>query len=194
MAIKQRFRTSFGDLGIESAWDVPTLAKANFSRLIPAGETLCENLIALPPATNASVIKSPDSIGDSLAAAVGGRRAGTGKSPYGVLLSAWVYSDNAGGVYAPACTLQLRVRSAPLGGANSTITNLTAALDCTTISTIWTQLVLTVPTERQFSLDSRVITTASTLFYGDILEAVVVNAGGDLDVTGKLFSVIVEAS
>lgn len=195
MPVKDRFGISQGLPGQGSAWEIPDLVEFDFSLLnqAAAGSTL-GTLIGITPGTNAQVIGSPDALGPSLAAAVGNRQIGTGQNQYATLLSAWLFTRTGGGaIYVPANTPTMQLQVASCGGSAQGVDNLTAVLtlNAGNLPNFWNQFTLTVPASRPVSLTGNLITTASALYYGDVLFANLTTSVA-LNVQGNHLVVVLE--
>lgn len=192
--VTNRFITSQGRIGGQTAWSIPDITESDFSSAnISAASTTPGYLLGIMPANNAGVMGSPDDIGPALTVATATRAVGAGSNPFATLLSAWIFARTAAGaVYSPAAgsTVQVRVYSAAQG-ATQVASNLTAAKTLATLTTFWTLLALTVPAERQPVPFGVAITTAAVLFFGDLLAAELLVTGA-LNIQGNTLSVITE--
>jgi hypothetical protein len=151
MPIKDRFGISSALFGF-SSWEIPDLVEYDYAYLNLAGiTTFPGGVIGIIPGTNANLIGSPDSIGDALTVASASRVVGSGKIPYFIILSCWVFARTAAGaVYNPAAgtTMQPFVVSAGVAATQIATALSAAALNLATLTTFWTQIALVAPADR----------------------------------------------
>lgn len=178
--VKDRFALAFGlaPRG-ESGWDIPDLVEWDYSTLNQAAAgTSLGTILPIMPGSNSAAIGAPDSLGPGLPAAVGNRVAGTGQAQYATVLSAWLFSRTAAGaIYVPANAPTVQLQCISAFGAVQAVDNLTAALPLTApnLPGFWTQMTMTVPASRQFSLTGQSPNlTAAAVFFGDVLIAALV--------------------
>ena len=171
--IKARYEISSGLQGKESGWDIDTIPIADFGNVnLAAAGTIRTGVNTFPLVNPTHTVQSsPDPLPyelSTLAAASGGRVAGSSTNPLAILVGVYlVRITSAAAVYLPVTTtINVRVVStvSAVGGAFTTVATFNASAGTNFVESI----AIASPAERQVATPTgTLLTTAAGVFNGD---------------------------